>query len=71
MQYEEIVAVLGYASSHDLMVHFTLLDGTTVVGLPTSVDTHVTANEVYLRVAGGDDAEISLSLAQVARVELA
>lgn len=71
MDYEEVVAVLGYASSHDLMVHLALHDGTMVTGLPTSVDAHVTANEVYLRLAGSDDTEISLSLAQVARVELA
>lgn len=71
MDYEEIVAVLGYASSHDLMVHITLLDGTILTGLPTSVDTHVTANEVYLRVGGLQEEEISLSLAQVAQVQLA
>jgi len=71
MRYEEIVSTLGYATGHALVVHLTLGDGTSVTGLPTSVDTHITANEVYLRVAGSEDAEVSVSLAQLARVELA
>ena len=37
-----------------------------------SVDTHVTAHEVYLRPAGGDDnVEIAVSLAAIEAVELA
>jgi hypothetical protein len=36
-----------------------------------SVDTHVTAHEVYLRPAGGDDdTEIAVSLGAIEAVEL-
>lgn len=70
MTYDEIVEFLGYASGHDLSVRLTLQDGTEVLGVPTSLDTHVTANEVYLRIAGPDDPEVALSLAHVDRVDL-
>jgi hypothetical protein len=35
-----------------------------------SVDTHVTAHEVYLRPAGDDETEIAVSLAAIQAVEL-
>jgi hypothetical protein len=35
-----------------------------------SVDTHVTAHEVYLRPTGADDMEIAVSLAAIETVEL-
>jgi len=35
-----------------------------------SVDTHVTAHEVYLRPAGGDETEIAVSLGAIEAVEL-
>ena len=49
MTYEDIVSLLGYAGGHEQVVRITTTDRTEVVGIPTSVDTHVTAHEVYLR----------------------
>jgi hypothetical protein len=43
---------------------------TEVLGVPTSVDTHPTALEVYLRPVGQDDTEIALSLTAISRVDL-
>ena len=70
MTYEEIVALLGYAGGHDQLVRITTRTQTEVVGVPSSVDTHVTANEVYLRPAGDEETEIAVSLAAIEAVEL-
>ena len=70
MTYEDIIALLGYAGGHEQVVRITTTDRTEVVGVPMSVDTHVTAHEVYLRPAGGDDTEIAVSLAAIEVVEL-
>jgi hypothetical protein len=70
MTYDEIVSILGYAASHDVAVRIVTADGTEVVGVPTSVDTHVTAHEVSLQPVGDDDTEIALSLGAIERVEL-
>ena len=71
MTYEEIVSLLGYAGGHEQVVRITTTARTEVVGIPMSVDTHVTANEVYLRPAGSDDnTEIAVSLAAIEAVEL-
>ncbi len=70
MTYEEIVALLGYAGGHEQAVRITTSDRTEVIGVPTSVDTHITAHEVYLRPQGGDDTEIAVSLAAIRGVEL-
>jgi len=70
MTYEDIVQVLGYAGGHEQRVRIMTTDRTEVVGIPTSVDTHVTAHEVYLRPAGSDDTEIAVSLAAIEAVEL-
>lgn len=70
MRYEEIVSLLGYAGGHDQVVRITTTDSTEVVGVPTSVDTHVTAHEVYLRPPGLDDTEIAVSLGAIREVEL-
>jgi hypothetical protein len=70
MTYEEIVTVLGYAGGHEQPVRITTRDQSEVVGIPMSVDTHVTAHEVYLRPQGSDDTEIAVSLAAIAAVEL-
>lgn len=70
MTYEDIVSLLGYAGGHEQPVRITTTDQTEVVGIPTSVDTHVTAHEVYLRPTGGDDTEIAVSLAAIEAVEL-
>jgi hypothetical protein len=45
-------------------------DGQEVTGIPTSVDTHVTAHEVYLHPSGDDTTEIALSLGVIRQVEL-
>lgn len=70
MTYEDIVALLGYAGGHDQLVRITTKTQTEVVGIPMSVDTHVTAHEVYLRPAGDDETEIAVSLAAIQAVEL-
>jgi hypothetical protein len=71
MTYEEIVALLGYAGGHEQVVRITTTAQTEVIGIPMSVDTHVTAHEVYLRPAGSDDdTEIAVSLAAIEAVEL-
>ena len=43
---------------------------TEVVGVPTSLDTHIAAHEVYLRPLGVEDTEIALSLGDIQQVEL-
>ena len=70
MKYEEILSVLGYAGGHEQMVRITTTDRTEVVGIPTSLDTHVTAHEVFLRPPGADETEIAVSLGAIRAVEL-
>jgi hypothetical protein len=70
MNYEDIVALLGYAGGHEQLVRITTTSQTEVVGIPMSVDTHVAAHEVYLRPAGDDETEIAVSLAAIEAVEL-
>lgn len=71
MTYDEIVALLGYAGGQEQAVRITTTARTEVIGIPTSVDTHVTAHEVYLRPLGGDDeTEIAVSLGDIEAVEL-
>jgi hypothetical protein len=70
MTYEHIVTLLGYAGDHDQPVRITTTDRTEVVGVPTGVDTHVTAHEVFLRPAGSPETEIVVSLAAIEAVEL-
>jgi hypothetical protein len=71
MTYEDIVALLGYAGGHEQLVRITTQSNTELVGIPLSVDTHVTAHEVYLKPAGDDETEIAVSLAAIQAVELA
>jgi len=71
MQYEAIVELLDYAGGHERQVRITTTEDHEVIGTPTSVDTHPTALEVYLRPAGADDLEIAISLAHIRRVEMA
>jgi hypothetical protein len=70
MTYEDIVALLGYAGGHDQLVRITTTARTEVVGVPMSVDTHITAHEVYLRPAGDEETEIAVSLSAIEAVEL-
>lgn len=69
MRYEEIVELLRWAGGQDQAVRITTRSATEIVGIPTSLDTHVTAHEVYLRPEG-EDGEIALSLEEIDRVEL-
>lgn len=70
MRYDDILSLLGYAGDHDQPVRILTSDQTEVVGVPTSLDTHITAHEVYLRPRGADDTEIAVSLGAIASVEL-
>jgi hypothetical protein len=68
--YQEILDVLGYAGGHERLVRIVTTDRTEVFGIPTSLDTHITAHEVFLRPAGSDDTEIAISLGAITEVEL-
>ncbi len=70
MTYEQIVSVLGYAGSHECAVRIVTTDRQEVTGVPTSVDTHVTAHEVYLHPLGDETTEIAMSLGEIRDVEL-
>jgi hypothetical protein len=70
MTYQEIVALLGYAGNSERPVRITTTNRTEVIGVPTSLDTHVTAHEVYLRPVGIEDTEIAMSLGAISEVEL-
>jgi hypothetical protein len=70
MQYQEILALLSYAGDHGHAVRVTIDGAAEVVGVPTSVDDHITAHEVYLRPAGAEDTEIAISLSAIRSVEL-
>ena len=70
MRYEEIVELLGWAGGQEQAVRITTRSATELVGIPTSLDTHVTAHEVYLRPLGQDETDIAISLGEIDRVEL-
>jgi hypothetical protein len=70
MHYDEIISLLGFAGDHDQVVRILTSDKQEVIGVPTSVDTHVSAHEVYLRPRGIDDTEIAISLGAIQEVEL-
>lgn len=70
MTFEAIVELLEYAGGHDHLVRVTTADHHSLVGVPTSVDTHPTALEVYLRPQGAEDLEIAVRLTQILSVEL-
>ncbi len=70
MTYDAIVSLLGYAGDHDRVVRIVTTAETELTGIPTSVDTHITAHEVYLRPLGADDLEIALSLGEIRLVEM-
>ena len=70
MTYDDIIAVLGFAGGHDRRVKVLTRDRTEIIGIPTSIDTHLTAHEVYIRPDGVEDTEIAVSLAQIEAVDL-
>jgi len=69
MRYEAIVELLDFATGHERQVRITTTDNREVVGIPTSIDTHPTALEVYLHPVG-DDTEIAISLTHISAVEM-
>jgi len=71
VHYEAIVELLHYAGGHEQVVRITTTDDREVVGIPTTVDTHPTALEVYLRPLGADDTEIAVRLTHIRAVEMA
>ena len=71
MEYEAIVELLDYAGGHEQVVRITTTDDQEVVGIPTSVDTHPTALEVYLRPLGVIDTEIAVRLTHIRAVQMA
>ncbi len=70
MTYEQIVAVLGYAGSHERAVRILTATRQEITGIPTSIDTHITAHEVYLHPLGDETTEIAMSLGAIREVEL-
>ncbi len=70
MGYDEVVRLLGYAGDHDQQVRIVLADATEVIGVPSSLDTHIAAHEVYLRPLGTEETEIAISLGEIQRVDL-
>ena len=70
MTTEAILEVLAFANGNMLPVRLVLRDGGEVVGIPSSVDTHITAHEVFLRPSGDDDTEIGISFAAILSAEL-
>ena len=71
MEYEAIVELLDYAGGHEQLVRILTTDDQEVVGVPTSVDTHPTALEVFLRPLGAQDTEIAVRLTQIRAVTIA
>jgi hypothetical protein len=71
MKFDAIVELLDYAGGHDQVVRITTTGNQQVTGVPTSVDTHPTALEVFLRPVGADDTEIAVRLTDIQLVEIA
>jgi hypothetical protein len=67
---DSIIELLGYANGNLLPVRLVLVDGSEVTGVPSSVDLHPTAHEVFLRPDGDDETEIGISLTAVVLAEL-
>ena len=70
MDYDEILAVLRYAGDHEQSVRILTSSQVEITGVPTTLDTHVTAYEVYLRPDLDEDTEIALSLSEIREVAL-
>jgi len=67
---EAIIEVLGFANGHLQPVRLMLRDGSEVVGVPSTVDVHPAANEVFLHPEGSDDTEIGVSLSAIVSAQL-
>ena len=71
MEYAAIIELLDYAGGNDQVVRILTTDNQEVVGIPTSVDTHPTALEVFLRPLGAEATEIAVRLTHIRAVEVA
>jgi hypothetical protein len=65
-----VLEVLTYAHANFRAVRLVLQDGTEVLGVPSSIDTHPTAYEAFLHPVGDDDTEIGVSLGAVVSAEM-
>ena len=70
MHPDAIVELLSYANGNECTVRLILRDGTEVIGMPSNVDTHPTAFEVFLRPPGDPDTEIVVSIAAIVSAEM-
>ncbi len=70
MLLDAIIEVLSFASGNELAVRLELEDGSEVVGVPSSVDLHPTAHEVFLMPSGNDQTEIGISIHAITLAEL-
>lgn len=70
MLLEAIIDTLRYANGQELAVRLVLQDGMEVHGVPTVVDLHITAHEVFLRPVHDGDTEIGVSLEAIRSAEL-
>ncbi len=70
MDIDAIVEVLRWANGQGLPVRLVLRDNSQVIGIPTSVDIHPTAHEVFLRPERNDETEIGVSFGDIASAEL-
>lgn len=70
MDIDAIVEVLRWANGQGLPVRLILRDESEVRGVPTTVDLHPTAHEVFLRPEHGDETEIGVSFGDITSAEL-
>lgn len=70
MELDAIIDILRYANGQELPVRLTLQDGREVHGIPSVVDLHITAHEIFLSPIHEDGTEIGISLEAIASAEL-
>ena len=70
MELDAIIDILRYANGQELPVRLTLQDGREVHGIPSVVDLHITAHEIFLSPVHEDGTEIGISLEAIASAEL-
>jgi hypothetical protein len=70
MDIDRIIEILGFANGNLVPVRLVLRDGSEITGVPSSVDLHPTAHEVFLRAGDEDDTEIGISLGAIVSAEL-
>ena len=70
MELDAIIDILRYANGQELPVQLVLRDGREVHGVPSVVDLHVTAHEIFLRPVHDDGTEIGISIEAIESAEL-